>query len=375
MLNIQSMSLGVLTLFFTLFVCPAAQALQTGMPDEKYFTTDSQRETRSQSDQVILDDLDGLSEQGKEGWVVLEIVIAEDGGVERATIVESHPPGVFDERAMRQVQNRIYEPAIVNGQPSRRTTREIITFQLQKSVGGPEMLRLRTKFRKQLDRANTALSKGDYDEAAAIAEEMEESFAPSLYEQFYIMHLKANIANGKGEIGDAILYTQRAIDISTNLLDRPTRAELYKSLFALQLKAGRIPEAMLTFETLWQLGTLSPDDPYAQTYAMLKGLMESNKPMVYTEELSNACHSCEETKGMSTHVLYRDTFHLELTSGEIDRLEVSCDYNWQEHNFENEMTIFSDPAYGQCKVNVYGEKNAGYKLTETWANSAEHSQR
>ena len=52
-----------------------------------------------------------------EGHVLLEFVVTETGGVRDAVVVDSNPPGVFDQAALDAVGKFKYKPEVVDGKP------------------------------------------------------------------------------------------------------------------------------------------------------------------------------------------------------------------------------------------------------------------
>ena len=67
-----------------------------------------------------------------EGSVVLEFTIAADGTTKDIVVVESSPPGLFDQAAVEALGKWRYKPKIENGQPvERRGVKTRIVFQLE----------------------------------------------------------------------------------------------------------------------------------------------------------------------------------------------------------------------------------------------------
>lgn len=54
---------------------------------------------------------------GIEGHVTVRYRIRSDGSVDHVEVVESDPPGVFDDAAILAVRTWRYEPATVDGEP------------------------------------------------------------------------------------------------------------------------------------------------------------------------------------------------------------------------------------------------------------------
>lgn len=68
--------------------------------------------------------------RGIEGWVNVRFVVNEQGAVEEITILESDPPGLFDENVRRCVAGWCFKPGTVDGQPVRVRAETTIRFEL-----------------------------------------------------------------------------------------------------------------------------------------------------------------------------------------------------------------------------------------------------
>ena len=75
----------------------------------------------------------GAQARGQEGWVLLEFTVTESGSVTDASVVESQPPGVFDEAAKRAVLKFKYKPRVENGKPiAVHHIQHLISFKMDK---------------------------------------------------------------------------------------------------------------------------------------------------------------------------------------------------------------------------------------------------
>jgi protein TonB len=75
----------------------------------------------------------GAQARGQEGWVLLEFTVTESGSVIDASVVESQPPGVFDEAAKRAVLKFKYKPRVENGKPvAAHHIQHLISFKMDK---------------------------------------------------------------------------------------------------------------------------------------------------------------------------------------------------------------------------------------------------
>ncbi len=68
--------------------------------------------------------------RGIEGHVLLSILIDPDGRVEQARVLESQPPGLFDQVARTAIMGWQFEPARYQGMPVRVWARQNIRFEL-----------------------------------------------------------------------------------------------------------------------------------------------------------------------------------------------------------------------------------------------------
>lgn len=67
---------------------------------------------------------------GVEGWVRLSVVVGANGLVRSARVLESSPPRVFDDAAIRTVERWTWEPRLVAGRPVEQTVIQTIDFKL-----------------------------------------------------------------------------------------------------------------------------------------------------------------------------------------------------------------------------------------------------
>ncbi len=71
--------------------------------------------------------------QGIEGWVLVKFTVTETGTVIDPVVIESQPPGVFDEAAKKAVLKFKYKPRVENGKGMAVTNvQHLIRFELDK---------------------------------------------------------------------------------------------------------------------------------------------------------------------------------------------------------------------------------------------------
>lgn len=68
------------------------------------------------------------AKQGLDGFVVVSLLIAENGQVEMAKILESQPEGVFDTSVLNGVRDWTFSPATYKGKPVKIWAKQKISF-------------------------------------------------------------------------------------------------------------------------------------------------------------------------------------------------------------------------------------------------------
>jgi protein TonB len=69
--------------------------------------------------------------RGIEGWVRVRFVVDAQGDVQEVTVVESRPPGVFDDSVIRCVQGWRFRPGTLQGSPVSARAETTVRFELQ----------------------------------------------------------------------------------------------------------------------------------------------------------------------------------------------------------------------------------------------------
>ena len=68
--------------------------------------------------------------RGIEGWVRVRFRVTETGTVEDVEVLDSEPPGVFEQAAIKAVYRWRFKPRVVNGQPTAGTAEQVVEFEL-----------------------------------------------------------------------------------------------------------------------------------------------------------------------------------------------------------------------------------------------------
>ena len=100
----------------------------------------------------------------KEGRVVLRFIVTKDGTAEDIAVMQSTPPGVFDEYAIKAIKEYRFNPATRNGEPVKCVVNLPIEFALKEAGTGEEVITGYDAY-KAAEAGLTYLSKGQYEQA------------------------------------------------------------------------------------------------------------------------------------------------------------------------------------------------------------------
>lgn len=73
-----------------------------------------------------------LRDRGIEGFVELSVLLDESGNIQRVKVLESKPPGEFDQAALEGIRKWRFSPALYKGEPVSVWVNQTIRFNLAK---------------------------------------------------------------------------------------------------------------------------------------------------------------------------------------------------------------------------------------------------
>ena len=79
----------------------------------------------------------GAYQQRIRGTVRLDIFVNEQGGIDKVAVIDSKPPGVFEEAALQAVAALKFSPAIKNGVPVKNRKAIEVTFDPYEKISTP----------------------------------------------------------------------------------------------------------------------------------------------------------------------------------------------------------------------------------------------
>ncbi len=103
-----------------------------GTGEEVVHTSDTVDEPPKAVQQGTIQYPSRLRDKGVEGYVLFSVLVGATGTVERLKILESKPPGVFDEAARDAIKAWRFDPAFYEGKPVKSWAQQKIVFELRR---------------------------------------------------------------------------------------------------------------------------------------------------------------------------------------------------------------------------------------------------
>ncbi len=103
-----------------------------GGGEDVVHTSDSVDEAPRAVQQTAVQYPPRLRDKGVEGYVLFSVLVDATGNVTRVKILESKPPGVFDDAAREAIQGWKFQPAYYEGEPVKSWAQQKISFELRR---------------------------------------------------------------------------------------------------------------------------------------------------------------------------------------------------------------------------------------------------
>ncbi len=296
--------------------------------------------------------------KGRQGWVVLNYVVTDEGEVVEPVVEESSGSGAFERAAISAVKRFEYEPAMLNGEPVQQCkTKVMISFALEgkeQAVSRPFYARYR--------RMDTAVNEGDIEKAEAILNEALEKESLTNGEISWSWAMKARIAGIRGDKDAQLTAVRRALGSSGKWIPEELREGLLTTRTVLELENGDYSSAMDSYSKLEKL--------QGAEVTTLRPLIDKVNALVDSEQLFfkageiGTNRNCETCESQWQYRPLRRSVELAEVDGELGEVEFRCDWQRYVDNAREGVTWNIPESWGDCAVVVRGQPGSTFKLFE-----------
>lgn len=294
--------------------------------------------------------------RGSEGWALLSYVILPSGTVSNVAVEEVVGSKAFADAAVRAVESWTFKPATWQGQPVEQcSNRTYIKFELEPAMKGARP----DKYNKY-GRIKSLIEANDLESAwEQLAEALDGDL--NLYELAYFHAQGAELARLKGNVDDELAFMSHAA-AGDRILGRQTNRAFLQRLFILQVQAGKVVDALDTFEDLRKYGShIENWKEYEDLHARLVALRDGNQTVVAEGRIPD--REGDEWSFWARRLLKRSV-EFGDPQGTLSRLEFRCERKFVSDEFSANRNWTLPVSWGECDVYVFGKAGATFKLYE-----------
>lgn len=303
-------------------------------------------------------------QRGVEGWVILAYDVDAEG---RAVDIQAmdaigstNIQKSFEKAAISALQQWRFTPATIDGEPVRQSNmlRKFI-FAMRDGNGG-----VTKRFRQAYSRAAEALDNGDLDEAAKRIGRLDDMQINVLAEYAYLELIKAMYWQKAGDERKSLEHVELGIKIADDVATRSVYTQFLWMAVVQNGYANNFHKALEYYETYREIvPDLDEDNAIHKTVRGIHEILAGDKAIITAGEVS-ACKLCKENAFRFNHELNRSRFSVQVDSGQIDKVSISCgpahvSLAWRADTVWN---LKNNPA--DCDVYIYGTPGAELRLIE-----------
>jgi len=296
--------------------------------------------------------------RNRQGWVLLNYVVTDDGRVIDPVIEESSGSPAFERAAKQTVEDWRYEPALLNGEPVQQCKTQVrIAFAIrgaQDKVSRPFYTRYRA--------IETRLNEGEVEKAAGQLESAFDSDGLTLAELSWLWALRARIAGIQGDRDAQLSALRRATAGSPDWTPADLRAGLLTTRTALELETGDFSAAMQSYEELQSIESadITALEPFIE---QIVSLVASDE-LFFAEARIGGNANCETCESQWQYRPLRRAIEIADVDGELGKLELRCEWQRFVDKAREGVTWNIPESWGDCSLVVHGETGATFKLFE-----------
>ncbi len=287
---------------------------------------------------------------GREGWVVVSLMIDPAGKPYDAMVSDSSGNPAFERAALKGLDKMTFEPAQLNGKPVDGS----FTFKMIFTVGRPaeraswEFVAIYKQFMKAIDARDKAGAEGQL----ALLKPM------NLYEDAF-----ANLGKYNYHAAWGTLVEQRE-DLSAAIANERKPTYLPKDLFvtALYLKfkleatASEYGAALRTWEVLEPLADSGMRQNVQKVVDEIHALQASNRPTRARGVLNE--------RGRWSTTLLRNRFNVDPEGGSISDVKLSCERKNLSFKFQPDMQYSIGSSQERCDVTLIGQPGTSFEFNQ-----------
>ncbi|MCH8250489.1 MAG: TonB family protein [Proteobacteria bacterium] len=184
-----------------------------------------------------------MSERNREGWIVLENTIDDDGIVVNLSIKDSSGSDAFNEAALSAVRDWRFE----SGQGRQLTV--LLNF-----VFDRRQVHLSRQFFSKIQKVHKSIDKGRLDDALKRIDDIRGNNELTAYELAYSLIAEGRLASERGDKVEQLRLFRRAIINDGRWLERDKYLNMLRAIVILEIQQQELASALQHYEVLVETG-------------------------------------------------------------------------------------------------------------------------
>lgn len=289
--------------------------------------------------------------QNRDGWVALNFMVDPQGKPYEITVIESTGNKQLEKAAVRAAEDWEFEPATLDGTPIDAGHTMKVHFVLTGGQSGAN-----PAFAKAYRFFSDAITAKDQGRADGILAKLK---VQNLYEDAFYGLAQYQYARLWGTVDQQRAGLQRAIanEERATYLPPDTFRSTLNVLLRLQIQLKDFAGALGTWRKLEPLATPEMKAQLQEPISRIKALRSE------TSSYSIAGDFADSTSWVLP--LFRQRFHIALTSGRIAEIKLRCDKKYVFFKYEPEVQYTVAPQYGACGMELVGDPGTKFTLTQS----------
>jgi TonB family protein len=287
---------------------------------------------------------------GREGWVMLNLMIDALGKPHDATVVDSTGNPAFDEAALKMLDQMTFQPA----KSGRTPIDSSLTFKIKfytgenDSAASPDFVSKFLRFQK-------AVNAGD--RAGADAQLLKVD-ANNLYEDAFKSYGEFQYHQKWGTPEQQLRDLRHALagESSGTYLPAGLFSDLLMQRLILQAKSQDYGGALATGKTLARLARPAARSQVQTVIDRILDVQKSDAAVRLSGQIAN---------GPSWNgTLFRKRFSIVVTSGAISEIKLRCKKQYILFKYQPDIQYTVNAGAGDCGIEIIGDPGTAFELTQ-----------
>lgn len=300
----------------------------------------------------------GDVKRGQEGWVRMSVVVSHEGKAIDPIILDSSGGPAFEREARDVVSEWRFEPA----NDGQELPYNIANIRSEISRGKDAAT---ADFIRRTRHILTYLHQEENTIARSQANIAYETGGWNLYESTMLWLMLGRVEGAQGNDAGKLEMYSRALALSNSRsIPNAERIDLLEKIFLLQSQFQQYAAALRTLESLKKVeGGESAVERHSKQAKELSEHLADDETVAAAATISLPC-DCDEGQALWHYVPARRSFSFDDLQGNVDRFEARCEAKRIKGDVQSGKRWELAPAWGACRVYVFGDDGASFKFLE-----------